>query len=329
VRALQLAEVGEPEDVLAIVDVPEPATAPDEVLIEVAACGLNFPDLLRVRGEYQVKPPLPFIPGAEMSGTVVEVGAEVTGFDVGNRVAAIQMIGGLAERCAVPAVRVHKIPDAMDFRTAAALYVTFRTAHLALFRRADLQPGESLLVHAGAGGVGSAAIQLGKAAGARVLATAGGADKTAFCREIGAELVVDYLDGDFVEPVKEATAGRGADVIFDPVGGPVFDRSRRCIAPEGRILVIGFTSGTFADAPTNHVLVKNYSVIGVNLGTYSLERPELLAQVHDDLDHLVAEHEIAPVVRELVALNDVPAALARMGQRRTIGKVVCELAIPG
>jgi NADPH2:quinone reductase len=213
----------------------------------------------------------------------------------------------------------------MDFTTAAALYVTYRTAHLALFRRANLHAGESLLVHAGAGGVGSAAIQLGTAVGARVFATAGGPAKTALCRELGAELVIDYLADDFVDPVKEATGGRGANVIFDPVGGDVFDRSRRCIAPEGRILVIGFTSGTFGQAPTNHALVKNYAVVGVNLGMYSVEQPELLAEIHDDLDRLTTEGRIAPVVREVVAFEDLPAALARLGDRRTLGKVVCRV----
>jgi NADPH2:quinone reductase len=325
-RAWQLDELGDPAEVLHLREAAEPEPGPSDVLIDVAACGLNFPDLLRVRGEYQVKPPLPFIPGAEISGTVAATGADVHAFAPGDRVAAIQMIGGLGECTVVPAVRVHAIPDAMDFITAAALYVTYRTAHLALFRRARLAAGETLLVHAGAGGVGSAAIQLGRAVDARVLATAGGSAKTDVCRELGAELAIDYLDLDFVDPVKEATNGRGADVIFDPVGGDVFDRSRRCIAPEGRILVIGFTGGSFADAPTNHLLVKNYSVIGVSLGTYSMEQPELLAAIHDDLDDLFAAGKIAPLVREVVAFEDVPAALVRLGERQTIGKVVVSVA---
>lgn len=325
-RAWQLAEVGEPADVLTIIDVVGPPVGPDDVLIDVAACGLNFPDLLRVRGEYQVKPPLPFIPGAEVAGVVADTGSAVNGFARGDRVAAIQMTGGLAQQTAVPAVRVHKIPDVMNFNTAAALYVTYRTAHLALFRRANLQAGESLLVHAAAGGVGSAAVQLGGAAGARVFATTGGPDKVAVCAELGAEVVIDYLIDDFVDPIKEATKGRGADVIFDPVGGDVTDRSRRCIASEGRLLIIGFTGGAFANVPTNHALVKNYSVVGVNLGTYSIQQPALLAGIHDELDRLFLNGDIAPVVGAIVNFDDVPDALVRLGERRTIGKVVC--AVP-
>jgi NADPH2:quinone reductase len=213
----------------------------------------------------------------------------------------------------------------MDAVDAAALFITYHTGHCALYRRARLQPGEVLLVHAGAGGVGSAAIQLGKAAGATVIATAGGPAKVAVCKEVGADLAVDYLTEDFVQVVKAATDGRGADVIYDSVGGEVFDRSRRCIAWEGRLLVIGFAGGPIAQLPTNHVLLKNYSVIGVYAGEYHNVQPAVLRDAHAALLRLYARGAIRPLVREQGAFADAPAALARLADRRTVGKVVVRM----
>jgi NADPH2:quinone reductase len=234
--------------------------------------------------------------------------------------------GGFAQYTLAPAAGgVFGVPDSMSFRAASALHVTYQTGHLGLHRRAHLQPGETLLVHAGAGGVGSAAIQLGLAAGARVIATAGGADKVKVCRELGAEIAIDYREQDFVAIVKDATGGRGADVVYDPVGGDVYDRSTKCIAFEGRILVIGFTGGRFAEARTNHVLIKNYSVVGVHWGLYNLVAPHVVAGAHADLVRLFEAGKIDPLVSEVVGLDDVPAALARLGARATYGKIVCEL----
>jgi NADPH2:quinone reductase len=213
----------------------------------------------------------------------------------------------------------------MPFAAAAALHVVYQTGHLALHRRAALQPGETLLVHAGAGGVGSAAIQLGRAAGARVIATAGGPEKVEVCRTLGAELAIDYRTDDFVAAVKEFTGGRGADVVYDPVGGDTYDRSTKCIAFEGRILIIGFTGGRFADARTNHVLIKNYSVVGVHWGLYNMMNPSIIRATHDELVRLYEAAKIDPLISERVKLPDVPAALARLGNRGTYGKVVCEL----
>ena len=193
---------------------------------------------------------------------------------------------------------------------------------MALHRRASLQPGETLLVHAGAGGVGSAAIQLGRAAGARVLATAGGPDKVEVCRQLGAEVAIDYRAEDFVDIVKEHTDGRGADVIYDPVGGDVFDRSRRCIAWEGRLLVIGFTSGRIPEVPANHVLLKNYAVVGVHWGQYNRHEPSLIAETHAELVRLHAEGSVAPLIGRRVPMAEAAAALADLGARRTVGKVV-------
>jgi NADPH2:quinone reductase len=327
-RALRVHELGEPGDVLRLEDVAIPEPGTNEVRLAVHAASLNFPDVLMCRGEYQVKPPLPFTPGAEVAGVVDALGEGVTGLAVGQRVLAIPSFGpgGFAEYTLASAGGVFPIPDAMSFASASALHVVYQTGHLALHRRAQLQPGETLLVHAGAGGVGSAAIQLGLAAGARVFATAGGAEKVEVCRKLGAELAIDYREQDFVDAVKNATDGRGANVIYDPVGGDTYDRSTKCIAFEGRILIIGFTGGRFAEARTNHVLIKNYSVVGVHWGLYNIMNPALVRSIHDELMRLFEAGQIDPLISERMSLDDVPGALARLGGRGTWGKLVCEIA---
>jgi len=324
-RAWRVHQLGEPTDVLRLEDAPSPAPGPGEVRIEVAAASLNFPDVLLCRGEYQVKPALPFTPGSEVAGIVAQVGEGVEELAPGDRVLAIPKFGdgGLAEETLAAAATTYPIPDSMDWPAAAALHITYQTGHLALHHRAGLRSGETLLVHAGAGGVGSAAIQLGVAAGARVLATAGGPDKVQTCRDLGADVAIDYRAEDFVAGVKEATDGRGADVIYDPVGGDVFDRSRKCVAFEGRILVIGFTGGRFADAPTNHVLIKNYSVVGVHWGLYNLMQPQRIRATHEELVRLHRDGKIAPLVSELLSLDDAAKALERLASRGTVGKIVC------
>jgi len=328
VKALRVHELGEPEQVMVLEDAPEPLVRRGDVRLRVHAAALNFPDVLMCRGEYQVKPSLPFTPGAEVAGEVAEVGDGVDSVRVGDRVLAIPNFGpgGFAESTTAAAVGgVFPIPESMSFAAASALHVVYQTGHLALHRRAHLQAGETLLVHAGAGGVGSAAIQLGLAAGARVVATAGGPDKVEVCRKLGAHLALDYREHDFVDAVKEFTDGRGADVIYDPVGGDTYDRSTKCVAFEGRILIIGFTSGRFAQARTNHVLIKNYAVVGVHWGLYNVMNPALVRATHDELVRLFEAGLIDPLVSERVGLAEVPAALARLGSRGTYGKVVCEL----
>jgi NADPH2:quinone reductase len=307
-------------------DVPAPTPGSGEVLLDVAGVGLNFPDVLLCRGEYQIKPPLPFTPGAEISGTVTAVGPDVTSLAVGERVLAIPKMGagGLAERALAAEVTTHPIPDSLDWAAAAAIQITYQTGHVALHHRARLQAGETLLVHAGAGGVGSAAIQLGRAAGAHVIATAGGAEKANICRDLGADLAIDYTADDFVGAVKDATDGRGADVIYDPVGGDVFDRSRKCIAFEGRILVIGFTSGRIPEVPVNHILIKNYAVIGVHWGLYQVVQPDRVRATHDELMRLHASGEIAPLVSEVVGMADAADRVGRLAHRGTWGKVVVD-----
>jgi NADPH:quinone reductase len=232
--------------------------------------------------------------------------------------------GGLAQFTLAPEGNVFRIHDAMPYESAAASFITYQTGHAALRRRANLVPGETLLVHAGAGGVGSAAIQLGKAFGATVIATAGGPEKVEVCRQLGADLAIDYLADDFVDAVKDFTGGRGADVIFDPVGGDVFDKSTKVVAWEGRILIIGFTSGRMAEARTNHLLIKNYSVVGVHWGNYAIHEPALNDTIHADLMALHAAGRIDPLISEICTLSEAPAALTRLSSRASVGKIVVQ-----
>ena len=318
-RAWQVQELGDPEQALKLAEVEEPRSG--EVVIEVRAAALNFFDILLCRGEYQERPELPFTPGGEISGTVREAGE---GLQTGTHVIATPPLphGGYAESVAVPESGVFPIPDSMPFEKAAALPITYQTAHVALHHRARLEAEETILVHAGAGGVGSAAIQISKAAGARVIATAGGPEKVEVCSDLGADVAIDYREENFVEVVKEATEGRGADVIFDPVGGDVFDGSRRCVAFEGRIVIIGFAGGRIAEAPTNHVLVKNYSVVGMHWGLYTRVMPGLIRSTHEDLMRLYEAGEIDPLISGTVPFEELPKALKKLGSRGTYGKTI-------
>ena len=323
-RALRVHRIGDPAEVLQLdsdVAVPQPARG--QVRIRVDAAALNFADDLICRGKYQEKPSLPFTPGLEVSGEVVAAGSETT-IAPGTRVMAFAALphGGLAEEALAHEVMTFPLPEGFPANQAAAMLVTYQTSYVALHRRAHLRPSEVLLVHAGAGGVGSSAIQLGKAAGAMVIATAGGAEKVSICRDLGADKVIDYRNEDFVAEVNAWTDGRGADVIYDPVGGDTFDRSRKCIAWEGRILVIGFASGRIPEAPANHALVKNYSILGVHYARYSLMNPEYLREVHASLMELHAQGKVPPLMRQEVSLEDVPGALGSLVSGGTVGKVV-------
>jgi NADPH2:quinone reductase len=326
----QVRELGVPSAAMELVEASPPEPAPGEVTVEVRAAALNFFDVLLCRGLYQERPELPFTPGAEVAGVVAAAG-EGSGFEAGQRVVALPDLprGGFAGRVAVPAEGVFPIPDGMPFESAAALPISYGTAHFGLHRRAGLRAGETVLVHAGAGGVGSAAIQLARAAGARVIATAGGPEKAEVCRKLGAEVVVDYRAADFVEEVKGATGGRGADVVFDPVGGEVFDRSRRCVAFEGRIVVVGFASGRISDAPTNHALIKNYSIVGLHWGLYRKLMPGLVVSTHEELVRLYEAGSIDPLVYRVVPFEEVPRALELLAGRGTWGKVLTRPAEPG
>src|SRR5262245_11821716 len=242
-QAMLVEQWGEPRDMV-LRELPDPRPGKGQVAIEVKAIGCNFFDILIAQGKYQVKPPLPFSPGGEVAGVVRALGEGVNGLAVGDRVFAMLGYGGFASRCLAPAATTVTMPDGMSFEHGAAFGVVYQTSYFGLVYRAALQPGETLLVHAAAGGVGLAAVQIGKALGARVLATAGSAAKCAVALEHGAEAAYDYSNGDWVEAVRDATNGRGADVIYDPVGGEIADLSLKCIAFSGRFLVIGFASGT-------------------------------------------------------------------------------------
>jgi NADPH2:quinone reductase len=302
-------------------EVADPPLSDGQARIEVKASAVNYPDVLYVAGTYQVKPTPPFVPGFEVAGVVVE--SRAPELPVGARVAStLDGSGGYATRAVGGPMNSYVIPDAMSFEDAAAITIVYQTGMFALHRRAQIKPGETLLVHAGAGGVGSAAIQLGKAAGARVLATAGGAAKVDVCRAMGADVAIDYTKEDFVQIVKRETQQRGADVIFDPVGGDVFDKSTKCVAFEGRIVVVGFTSGRFPEVKANHVLVKNYGVLGLHWGAYNLHDPAAVREMQRAIYALYVEKKIAPLVSERVPMKDAPRAMDRVASRGSTGKIV-------
>ncbi len=310
---------------LQLTEVPDPSPGPGEVLIRVRACGVNFADTLIVQGKYQEKPPLPFIPGAEISGDILAVGEGVTHVHPGQRVAALCETGGFAELATVRAERIVPIPDAMPYSTAAGFLITYGTSHVGLDHRAQLRAGETLLVHGAAGGVGLAAVEIGKALGATVIATASTPEKLAVAAAHGADHTINYREGGFRERVKELTGGRGADVIYDPVGGDVFDESLRCIAWEGRLLVIGFASGRIPQIPAGLVLVKNISIVGLYWGAYARHNPRVLTDSLSALLTWYAAGKIRPHVSATYPLDQTAEALRALLERRSTGKVVVEI----
>jgi NADPH2:quinone reductase len=321
-KAWQVHALGEPRDVMRLTAVDQLVAGDGQVLVQVNAVALNFPDVLMCRGLYQVKPPLPFTPGVELSGRVVVAGA---GFEVGDRVLGTPTGGALAEYALLNAGDVFAAPDALDDAQAASFHIAYQTGWFGLHRRAGLKNGETLLVHAGAGGVGSAAIQLGKAAGARVIAVVGGPAKARVAHALGADIVVDRRTEDFVAVVKEATGGRGADVIYDPVGGETFSKSTKCVAFEGRILVIGFASGDIASALTSHALVKNYSIVGLHWGLYKQRDPASITAAHNDLSALAASGVAVPLVSARIPFADAASGIEALAAGDTTGRLVVEL----
>lgn len=324
-RALQVEELGAPIEVLKMVDIESPEPGPGEVRIQVGAAALNFADELLSRGLYQLKPDLPFTPGMEVAGEVTAVGEGVD-IELGRRVMAVPALpkGGLAQECLAEARNCFTVPDDVEFDQAAAILIPCQTSHTALHRRGNLQAGETLLVHAGAGGVGSAAIQLGVAAGATVIATAGGPEKVEICKQLGAHHAIDYRAGDFVDAVKAITDGRGADMIYDPVGGDVFDRSRKCVAWEGRIIVVGFAGGRIPQIPANQLMFRNYSVIGCYMGGYSdRDRPYMDAMFEEIFD-MYRKGKIKPLINKSLPLAEAAAAIAELASRGTVGKVIID-----
>ena len=325
-RAWQVHELGEPGKVLTLQDVAEPAPGPGQLLVRVRSAAANFPDVLMCRGQYQVRPPLPFTPGIELCGEVVRAGEGATGFEPGDRVIGSPELpaGAFAETALMAAERTFPAPPALDDAEAAAFYIGYQTGWFGLHRRAGLKPGETLLVHAAAGGVGSAAVQLGKAAGATVIGVVGGPEKADVARRLGADLVVDRNAEDFVAVVKEATDGRGADVVYDPVGGEAYARSTKCIAFEGRILVIGFASGEVPSPGLNHALIKNYSILGLHWGLYNSKDPEAIRRCHDELTALAEQGLAKPLVSERLGMEQAADAVQRLADGATVGRVVIQ-----
>ncbi|MFI1096590.1 NADPH:quinone oxidoreductase family protein [Streptomyces sp. NPDC020917] len=323
-KAWRVHENGEPREVMRLDDIPTPEPGPGQVLLRVRAANVNFPDAMLCRGEYQVRPPLPFTPGVELCGEVAALGDGVTGLDTGTRVISPAALpgGAFAEYAVVPAAGVLPAPEALDDAEAAALHIGYQTGWFGLHRRAGLRPGETLLVHAAAGGVGSAAVQLGKAAGATVIGVVGGPEKAEAARELGADIVVDRHREDFVPVVKEATSGRGANVVYDPVGGEAYTRSTKCVAFEGRIVVVGFAGGTIPAPGLNHALVKNYSILGLHWGLYNSHDPVAVGHAHDELCRLAGEGLVRPLVSERVPFSGAAGAVQRVADGRSIGRLV-------
>jgi NADPH2:quinone reductase len=321
VRAIVVDRWTEPSE-LEVREASEPKSRPGSVVVDVKAAGCNFFDILIVRGQYQVKPPFPFTPGAELAGIVSEVGEGVEKISVGDRVFCGSSSGAYAERAEVPAAAVRPVPEGMSFEEAAAFPIVYPTAYAGLVHRGRLLVGETLLVHAAAGGVGLAAVQVGKALGTRVIATAGGAEKLEVARQAGADVCIDYRAEDWVARVNEETGGRGADVIYDSVGGDVFDGSLKCIAWDGRLVVIGFAGGRIPEVRANRILLKNIAVTGLHWGAYAINDPEGVEQTFDALDALYRDGAVKPVIWRTFSLEEVPAALEALGSRRTWGKLI-------
>ncbi|GFH39090.1 NADPH:quinone oxidoreductase family protein [Streptomyces pacificus] len=317
-QAWRVHRNGEPGEVMSLEDTGRPEPGEGQVLLRVRAANVNFPDALLCRGQYQMTPPLPFTPGVELCGETED----------GRRVIATPALpyGGFAEYAVADVAAVLPAPDSLDDAEAAALHIGYQTGWFGLHRRAHLQEGETLLVHAASGGVGSAAVQLGKAAGARVIGVVGGPEKTAVARGIGCDLVIDRYADDIVAAVKDATGGRGADVVYDPVGGDAYVKSAKCVAFEGRIVVVGFASGSIPSPALNHALVKNYSIVGLHWGLYGRQDPRAVLRCHETLTGLAAKGLIKPVVSDLVPLESAAEAVQRVADGTTTGRLV---VLPG
>jgi NADPH2:quinone reductase len=303
-------------------EVPTPQPGPGEVRIAIRAASLNFPDTLTVRGKYQFKPELPFVPGSEYAGVVEAVGDGVTQVKVGDAVAAMGSTGGFATHGIAPAKSVLKLPAGFALEDAAAFALTYGTTHHALVDRAALKAGETVLVLGAAGGVGTSAIQVAKAVGAKVIAGASSDEKCAFCRTLGADATINYATQNVRDALKELTGGKGPDVVYDPVGGDLAEPVFRSIAWRGRYLVIGFAQGSIPSLPLNLALLKGASIVGVFWGDFVRREPENSARGMADLARWYAEGKIKPAIDQRLPMRELPAAYARMATRQVQGKVV-------
>ncbi len=323
-KAILCKSYGPPEN-LVLEDVPDLKPKEGEVLVEVYAAALNFPDTLQIAGKYQFQPPFPFIPGSEAAGVVKESGPNVNGLETGDRVMAIPGIGAMAEQVCVTASSLRKIPDSMDYKSAAGFPMVYTTSYYALKQRANLQPGETLLVLGASGGVGMTAVELGKLMGAKVIAGASSEEKLQFAKNAGADFLVNYSDGDLKTKVKELTDGKGADVIYDPVGGDLFDQSTRCINWNGRLLVVGFTSGIIPEYKANLALLKGASMVGVFLGRWIKEEPEEYEANLVELFEFFEQGKIKPAVFQSYKMDDFVSAFNILKDRKAMGKVTLEI----
>lgn len=325
-KSWRIHQAGEAGDVYRLEDVEAPAPGSGQVRVKVLAAAVNYPDVMMARGHYQVQPPYPYTPGVELCGEVLEVGDGVTRFGVGDRLVGTAELpaGAFAQEALMNAGLAQPAPAGLDDAAASGLHIAYQTGWFGLHRRARLAAGETLLVHAAAGGVGSAAVQLGKAAGARVIAVVGGAEKAAVARELGCDVVLDRTTDELIPAIKAATNGRGVDVVYDPVGGPAYDVSAKTIAFEGRIVIVGFASGVVPAPGLNHALIKNYSIVGLHWGLYNAMDPAAVAACHVELTKLVGTGAIAPLVGRRVGLDDVPAAVTAVGAGDSIGRIVVE-----
>ncbi|MDK2762145.1 MAG: NADPH:quinone oxidoreductase family protein [Sphingopyxis sp.] len=321
-RALQVRELGPDHRGVMLSDLPLPQPGPGEVRVRVRAAAINFPDLLMTRGAYQLKPDLPFVPGLEFAGEVDAVGAEVADWRVGDAVVGGNRYGAMAEYCIAPASALRRKPERLGWDEAAAYPVAYLTAYVALVRCARVEPGEWVLVHGAAGGVGLAAVDLARALGMRVIAAASSAAKReAIARLYAPDAVIDGAPG-FRDIVKSSTGGRGADVIFDPVGGDIFDESTRCIAFGGRLLVVGFASGRIPDVSANMPLIKGFSVVGVRAGEYGRRFPERGTENLAAIDALAAQGLITPHVHAALDLSEWREGFAMIERREVVGKII-------
>ncbi|MDC8784398.1 NADPH:quinone oxidoreductase family protein [Roseateles koreensis] len=309
-------------EALAWKELPTPEPGPGQVRVAIKAASLNFPDLLIVQNKYQIKPSLPFVPGAEFAGVVEALGEGVQGLKVGDPVAAFAGTGGFATQACVPASQLMPLPPGFDFKDAAAFICTYATSHHALLDRASLQAGETVLVLGAAGGVGTAAIQIAKAAGARVIAAASTDEKCACCERLGADASINYSRVDMRAALKALTQGKGPDVIYDPVGGDLVEPAFRSIAWRGRYLVVGFARGQIPALPLNLMLLKGASLVGVFWGEFAKREPKANAVMMGQLAQWYAQGKVKPVLDSVLAMNQLPAAFTRMAGRQVMGKIV-------
>ena len=323
-KAVVCSSYGPPEN-LKLEEIDEPELEDHQAVVEIYAASLNFPDGLQIQGKYQFQPPMPFIPGSEVAGIIRKLGSGLQDFNIGDRVMATPGIGGLAELAAVKAESLRKIPDNMDFKTAASFAMVYTTSYYALKQRAKLKSGETLLVLGSSGGVGLTAVELGKLMGARVIAAASSNEKLEFVKQLNPDFLVNYNECDLKETVKDLTDGKGADVIYDPVGGDLFDQCCRCINWNGRLLVIGFTSGRIPSYKANLALLKGSSMIGVFLGRFRKEEPATYEQNFRELLDMYREEKLNPIVTKSFPLEEYADAFNIFTKRKVMGKVTLEI----